>query len=441
MFNTWRGPLLAAALLAATALNSAVAQVVTVTAHQNSPGPTIPADFIGISSEWQDFVSSNIYTPSNTSLINLLKLLGPKGVWRIGGGSADNDPPLQVTQKIANEVGAFASAIGWNLIIDLNARASADVDAQQARIWSSGAPNQNIAFQVGNEPEYIFNRDGQAWANNFNATYNKVSNTNWAGPDTAGLSLIGWADLTIPTSAGMKYVTGHKYSWVNHGDLNLTPDRVTADAVLPNLPGTRLTEWGIVADGGLNGVTNTLVAATYYLKLAQSAITNGFTGLNPHNVLVPEQWGDGQPPRLAYYNQVEQLPNGEWGPAPMFYGMWLWSQLVGQQTIATTAPDLDSLASITATNGAGGNANILVVNGDTANQVVVRPRQTSSWSYANIYIVSGNSCTDPAPTLNGHKIGAGGVWSRTAKVITKGRSIAIPPCAAALIEMQSKRAP
>jgi hypothetical protein len=99
MFNTWRGPLLAAALLAVTAQNSTVAQVVTVTANQNSPGSSIPADFIGISSEWQDFVGigSNIYTPSNMSLINLLKLLGPNGVWRIGGGSADNDPPLQVT--------------------------------------------------------------------------------------------------------------------------------------------------------------------------------------------------------------------------------------------------------------------------------------------------------------------------------------------------------
>jgi hypothetical protein len=180
-----------------------------------------------------------------------------------------------------------------------------------------------------------------------------------------------------------------------------------------------------------------LVAATYYLRLAQSAIANGFTGFNPHNVLVPVVWGDGQGARVAYYNQVQQLPDGSWGPAPMFYGMWMWSQLVGQQTITVNADGLDPLATVTATNGPSGNAYILVVNGDTANEVDVKPNQTSPWSYANVYILSGNSCTDPAPTLNGYAIGGGGSWAGSPALIPNGGAVAIPACGAALIQVQN----
>jgi hypothetical protein len=413
------------------------AKVAIITADPNAPGATIPQNFMGISTEPQDAVVDNIFVPQNTSLINLLRLLEPNALWRIGGRSTDN-PPAAITPQIANDVAAFAHALGWSLLINLPAASGTDTAVQQAQLWLNATRGQSVAFQVGNEPDYLFYGDAQAWANAFNGVYSALPGVAWGGPDTTSVTdKLWWDDLTIPTASGMAYVTGHKYSLgcnYGPGSVTVTPDQVIADATLPYYPGARLTEWGIICEGGYLGITNTDLAATYYLRLAQSAIANGWSGLNPHNGLTPSPWSDGTE-RLAYYNQIVQLPDGSWGPLPMFYGMWMWAQLVGQQTIAASADGLDPLASVTATIGPTGNANILVVNGDTQSAVAVSPDQTSPWSFANVYVVSGQSCTDPAPTLNGAPIGGGGSWSGAPEVITPRQSISITPCGAALIEM------
>src|SRR5215472_5671931 len=70
-----------------------------VTANINSPGPTIPAKFVGFSDEVSDVIADTIFTPGNASLINLLKLLGPNGVWRIGGGDSDLNPSPALSQQ------------------------------------------------------------------------------------------------------------------------------------------------------------------------------------------------------------------------------------------------------------------------------------------------------------------------------------------------------
>jgi hypothetical protein len=372
---------------------------------------------MGISSEVEDLP---LYTTDNTSLLSLLQMLGPNGVWRIGGGAVDEDPPIPITQDMANGVGAFASALGWNLIIGLNA-SHPELDVSQAQTWLTGAPNQNVAFQTGNEPDYLFPSNPQAWANIFNSAYQALPGASWAGPDTTWGTVTSWNDITIPGSGGMEYITIHRYGFFNDGNLYLSPDQVLADATQLSPIANRLAEFGIVACGGLDGVTNATIVATYYLLLAQNALANGFDGLNPHNVLIPEPWCDGLT-RPAYYSQFKQLPDGSWGPQGTFYGMYLWAQLVGQQTLAVSAPGLDLLATVTATAGPNGNANILVVNGDADNGIVVQPQQTYSWQTANVLMVLGEGgCTDPNPTLNGYPIGEGGSWSGLPIVNTFGQ--------------------
>ena len=186
----------------------------------------------------------------------------------------------------------------------------------------------------------------------------------------------------------------------------------------------------------MNGITNVLMAATYYLSLAQSAFSGGYLGIDPLDVIIPQLWGDGLT-RPAYYNQFIQEPDGGYGPAPMFYGMYLFAQLEGQTSISTTVdPSLNNFASVNATRGPNGNANILVVNINTNQQITVAPQQTQPWSTANVYLLSGQSCTDPKPVLNGEPIGEGGAWAGHPISIANGASIAIPACGAALIEIQ-----
>jgi len=178
------------------------------------------------------------------------------------------------------------------------------------------------------------------------------------------------------------------------------------------------------------------MAATYYLKLAQSAFAAGFNAILPHNVLTPFQWGDGTF-RVAYYNQFVQQPDGGYARAPMFYGMLLFQALEGLPSISTTTSNLDNLASVTAVLGSNGQAWILVVNGDTAQGITVKPQQTSSWSTAIVYLLSGTSCTDPSPVLNGFPIGEGGVWASSPTTLTNGETVSIPACGAAFIAITS----
>jgi hypothetical protein len=247
------------------------------------------------------------------------------------------------------------------------------------------------------------------------------------------LANVSWINATIPGSSGVEYVTGHKYT-LGCEPLNLTPAQVIADATVSSNPGVTLSEFGIICEGGQQGITDRFMAATYYLKLAQSAFSAGFSGIFPHNVLTPYHWADGTF-RIAFYNQFLKRWIG-YGPTPMFYGMYLFARLEGQTSISTTTSNLDNLASVTATLGPHGNANILVVNGDTEQGIIVKPQQTYSWSTANFYRLAAPSCTSPNPVLNGHLIGVGGGWTGSAKVLTNGEMVSIPACGAVLIEIQ-----
>lgn len=416
----------------------------TITANQNNPGPVVPQNFVGFSSELQDVISNSIFTPANTSLINLIKTwLGPSGIWRIGGNSGDTNPPPALSQQIANNAAGFIAAVGsgWKTIYGLDAFIQdPNLAATHVSYLLQAFPPQNIAFQVGNEPEALPGfGSAQSWASVFNNYYvglnGSFPNLKFAGPDTVSLSDTPWINSTIPGAPGVAYVTGHKYT-LGSSPISLSPDQVLADATVAPNPGVIISEFGILAGGGQQGITDRLLAATYYLKLAQSAFAGGYAAILPHNVLTPYPFGGGL--RLAYYNQFIQQPDG-WSPAPMFYGMLLFQALAGQTSISTTTTNLNPQASVTATLGPNGNANLLVVNGDTVNTITVQPQQTHTWSTATIYLVSGNGWADPNPVFNGKPIGEGGALAYNPIhpiSISNGDTVSISPCGAALIVIQ-----
>jgi hypothetical protein len=72
--------------------------VATVTANQRSIGATIPSYFVGFSDELQDVIANTVFTPDNTSLINLLTSWLLPGIWRIGGATSDTEPAPALTQ-------------------------------------------------------------------------------------------------------------------------------------------------------------------------------------------------------------------------------------------------------------------------------------------------------------------------------------------------------
>src|SRR5690606_36178600 len=52
-------------------------------------GPTIPADYVGLSYEAAQLANPDFFAASNTALIALFRELSPSGVLRIGGGSSE----------------------------------------------------------------------------------------------------------------------------------------------------------------------------------------------------------------------------------------------------------------------------------------------------------------------------------------------------------------
>jgi hypothetical protein len=442
-----RAPRLLLIIMLAVVLSvPALAQTITIKADPNNPGAVIPADFIGFSGEVEDFVGG-IYSGSNASLIGILQLLGPNGVMRIGGGTEADVPPDPLTPQIASNAAGFLSALGpgWSLLYGLdNAVNDSSLAVQQAGYLLNAFPRGQVAFQAANEPDLFYDGNEQLWLSVFNDYSSAIiaaygSGVNFGAPDATGFHDLSWPCDTILGCGGFQYLTTHKYS-LGCNPLSSWPSVATVlndAAAIPYIPGLSVTEWGIICDGGMQGITDRLIAATYYLRFAMSAVVNGYAGIMPHNVVIPELWGDGKT-RPAYYNQFIVQPDGGYAPTPMFYGMYLFARIVGQQTIpVSTGADYSRVASIIATLSPNSNANILVANINPRRGFYVKPDQTRPWSSANVFVLSGINCADPAPVLNGYPIGEGGSWGGSVATLNQGQSVFVPSCGATLIEIQA----
>ncbi|MBV8736451.1 MAG: hypothetical protein JO007_04175, partial [Alphaproteobacteria bacterium] len=164
------------AVWAVTVFSPAEAQTVRVRAQLTSPGLVIPENFIGFSSEIEDFVGG-IYSANNTSLIGLLGLLGPNGVMRIGGGTEEDVPADPLTQDVANDAAAFLNALGsgWTLLYGLaDAVNDPSLAVQHAGYLLNALGRNRVAFQIGNEPNLNLGSEG-AWLNVFTSYYQALT--------------------------------------------------------------------------------------------------------------------------------------------------------------------------------------------------------------------------------------------------------------------------
>src|SRR3546814_13064675 len=62
---------------------------ISLSLEDAASGPTIPADYVGLSYEAAQFANPAFFTPSNKALFALFRELSPSGVLRIGGGSSE----------------------------------------------------------------------------------------------------------------------------------------------------------------------------------------------------------------------------------------------------------------------------------------------------------------------------------------------------------------
>jgi hypothetical protein len=466
---------LAAALAAAISLsNIAVAQVpgialgktvgaqtksVTITVNTSGSGKTIPSNFVGISVEVGDLITGYYQgtTGNAASWIALANLLGPNGVLRFGGSSADSATPPALTQPIATAAAAFVAALGngWTIYYGLDAKANNSATAAtQAGFIATAFGTANVVFQYGNEPISSGNYTEGTYPTMWNAYDSAVTTA------VPGAKRAAWDDANVPGFlttlgsltpgvAGLTAVTQHFYCNVmNTAPLLLAsvPTNLSANQLpcgnlginsLANQLGAipqRMSETETIGNCGQAGLSNRLVASAWYIQMASSLAQLGWVGLNIHNAYL----NSGACTPQGVYNPFVQQADGGFAPGTIFYGLYLFSKIEGQQILPSSWAGNGNVAVI-ATKGTNNNANILVANTNAFEPVTVTPQQSGAWTTATVLKLtagSGQGCYDPTPLLGGKAIAEGGVWAGSTFNLSAGASITLGPCESALIEIQ-----
>jgi hypothetical protein len=174
----------------------------------DDPGRVVPPDFVGLSYESALLATDDYFTPTNRSLIGLIRRLAPRGVIRIGGNTSESTiwrsdstavpNRYVITPRHIDRLAALLSVLGWRLIYGLNlARGTPDRAAAEAEYVARAIGPRLLAFQIGNEPDvfgrwsavrphgYDFGAFFAEWRPYHAAIRARVPKASFAGPDVA----------------------------------------------------------------------------------------------------------------------------------------------------------------------------------------------------------------------------------------------------------------
>lgn len=456
-----------------------VTRVATVNVNTSGSGLTIPPSFVGLSGEVADFVNGFYQGTSGTwtsggvtgnaaSFISLMNLLGSNGVMRLGGGTSDNVTAPTITSGMATNLNSFLTGLGsgWSLIygLDLKANDTTTADTTAANI-ATAVGVSHVIFQMGNEPS-LTGFTASTYETRWNTYYTAVSgavsgarfgaiddemNIGFGNPKTV-------ANALTPSLSGLQFLSQHWYSFCSGTWTSPAPDKLLQSVYLnqysaslagagwlgaanqgagyllnQGLTGTvgqRMLETNSICGGGQTGMSDRLMASTWFLNTAMVLANNGWLGMNVHS---------GWPIGISVYNTAIVQPDQNFSPGAVFYGMYLFSKIEGQQILPSSVGGNANIAAI-ATKGVNGNANIIAVNNDPNSNVLFTPRQSGAWTTATVLLIkdgTGMGCSDTSLTVGGQPIGESGSWAGSSFNISNGQSITLSPCGSALIQIRS----
>ncbi|HEX5283515.1 MAG TPA: hypothetical protein VFW30_05300 [Bryocella sp.] len=196
----------------------------TLTIHAGQPGPTLPANYIGLSYEIEQLSDPSFFSPANSGLIEQFRALSRNGVLRLGGNTSDvgwwkptpdsKQPPMNIRNTGTGEpnssliysispeaitnLRAFLDMTGWTCLFGINLGTNTpDRAADQAAFVARTLGDKLDYFQIGNEPDLFRThlRDPKTWnANTYfdewsamaQAITARVPSAKFGLPDTAG---------------------------------------------------------------------------------------------------------------------------------------------------------------------------------------------------------------------------------------------------------------
>ncbi len=357
----------------------------TLVIHTEHPGPTLPANYIGLSYEIEQLSDPVFFSPANTGLIQQFRALSRNGVLRLGGNTSDvgwwkatadsKQPPLPsdvvlqtpqgerspmdlayaVTPEAVRNLRAFLDATGWTCLYGINLGSSTPARAAEEAAFVHKTLGARLEyFQVGNEPDGFGRRfrdkatwDANAYFNDWLAAANgiraRVPSARFGMPDVA--SKVAWFPTIADRLSALKdrpdvvalthhyYFTGPPSNPKANIDNLLHPDpRVPRDAAIAHAAaeklGTqyRMTEGNTCYRGGKPGFSDvfaaTLWAADYCLLLASL----GYSGVNLHGgsaKQVANSLGGRLPGDALIANPNEVHPRPFYTPIADFNGQYV----------------------------------------------------------------------------------------------------------------------
>jgi hypothetical protein len=424
---------------------------VTVGVDRTRPGPSVPADFLGLSFEMSSLPQMARYADRG-NLVTLLRSLG-SGVLRFGGVSADTriawtdarTPRPAWASGVVDaddfrQLAALASASGWRIVLTLGIvhfdpqAAAREAAAAQAALGGSleaielgNEPNAYALHAMREEPWGVAQYDVQV--SEYRAAIEAAAPgiPLW-GPDVSGSSAFEtWGPGEIVDERPVM-LTGHHYPLgceqkpppsiprLLSGPIRAreiaSVRRYVSIARAGGLP-FRLDETNSVSCGGTSGISDTFASALWASGFLPQVMSLGAVGVNLH----------GNVSRCSGYSPVcapgpEELATGELVAQPVWYAMLMMKGLVGDRPLPTIVVRSPKSQNVQATSlvAADGRLDFIVSNDEPLGKrsAVVRLRVGEGYVGASTLALTGESLAALSGTaLGGAEVGPDGSWQPT----------------------------
>jgi hypothetical protein len=311
---------------------------VTITLPAKATGPEMPADFVGLSYEVQQFVDPSFFSASNTGLIREFKALSSNGVLRLGGNTSEfaywwptksspkpkhpktrevvGEPKAQyyaVTEEAVRNLAEFLQATGWSCLYGIGMGTNVpERAAAEAEFVAKTLGSRLHYFQIGNEVD-LFNRhlrDPKTWSTKTyldewlgmaRAIAARVPHATFGIPDVA--SDISWlpkiAELwpSVKNPPDVTTLTHHYYFGGPATNPEVNIPNLLKPATMAKVQNTcdiatgaahkmgarvRMTEGNTCYRGGKPGVSDVFAAALWAADYSLLLASNNYSGINLH---------------------------------------------------------------------------------------------------------------------------------------------------------------
>jgi hypothetical protein len=450
---------------------------VSVSLSPQSPGITIPSDFLGISYEGRillpDSSGGHFLTKSNAPLLTMFKTLGIKSI-RVGGNSSEL-PDVNPTDNDRLGLFNFARAANISVIFNLRTKTSTGTGAdpqnepQQVAIANTilGAQSDVLmGFELGNEPD-----SAMTWstykgiADRLMADIAKQPNgslAHYLGPSaTSGAvsTFPGNFAAAYSTRSDIRFVSQH---WYPGGDQNNVTDVAATRAKMLNsstmhaaysafydkfVPAVqsknvrfRLEETNSLSSGGKQGVSDTYAMSLWILDYMHWWATKSALGVNVHS-------GQNTTDKPNYYTAITPaVRSTTYAARPVAYGMKAFDlgghgRVVPVQ-LSSGGVDVNAYGVL----GSDNSLYVTLINksfGTSGSNAKVTINPGATYAAGQVWFMqapSNNVAATTGMTVGGAAIQGDGTWTGAPGTVAHGTgqsfTVTVPPASAAVIKLK-----